>query len=109
MSKPVRAVATIQINSAGGDGSAWSITVDEGSGAQSIASYTESGTETAESVALALSSGFVNGYTTQNVSGDSFEVVAPVGSGSSANGYTLDISNNGTGSGTASSFTGGTD
>ena len=110
ISGETRADATVTITAAGGTAGSITLYADDGSGVTTfIGGFSYSSATTPSAVAAGLKANIddIGLYGTQNLSGASFEIVAPVGSGAGGNSHSLSASIGGGITATIGGFSGG--
>lgn len=108
----VAAVGTVQITAVGADGDIIEATVDEGSGAAVIGTYTKQTGDTVDDIAAGLAANIntdtdTHGYSSIS-STDTVSITAPVVAGAAANAYTLATNITGTMTDSVVTFAAGT-
>jgi hypothetical protein len=102
------ATATGSVSLVGSDGDTFTITVDEGAGAFTVAEYTQQAGDDTEAIIDGLVAD-VTEYTMTKDSATTFTLIAPSADGAGANLYVTDASSDGGGTITITGFSGGTD
>ncbi len=101
------AFALGSIDALGDEGDSISISVDEGSGASVVATYSVGSGDDTEAVIDGLVASASDGYTIEKVDATNFKLIAPLADGASANSYTTDVTETGNAQATIGNFTGG--